>query len=167
MWQLINAARAAAEDPADGEAVAEALIDALVGAGAERIRQFDLELHTAMARAYGWSLWGAAYVMNGGCSDDGFDYFLGWLVGQGRDVFDRALADPDSLAEAALAEDEGEFENEDLIAAPWSAYEQETGGDLPEGPRIERPDLGPGWDFDDEAEMRRRYPRLTALFYSG
>jgi hypothetical protein len=28
--------------------------------------------------------WGAAYLANGGCSDDGFDYFRGWLIGQGR-----------------------------------------------------------------------------------
>ncbi|MFF5497583.1 DUF4240 domain-containing protein [Streptomyces aquilus] len=37
--------------------------------------------------------------MNGGCSDDGFDYFRGWPIAQGREDFERATADPDALAE--------------------------------------------------------------------
>ena len=32
-------------------------------------------------------------------------------------------------------------------------------GDLPD-----YPPLGPRWDFDDEAEMRKRYPRLYAIY---
>jgi hypothetical protein len=38
---------------------------------------FDREAHR-------WDLWAAAYVINGGASDDGFEYFLGWLMAQGR-----------------------------------------------------------------------------------
>ena len=38
-------------------------------------------------------LWDAAYLINGGCSDDGFDYFRGWLVDQGRETFERCLAE--------------------------------------------------------------------------
>ncbi|MFE5591185.1 DUF4240 domain-containing protein [Streptomyces sp. NPDC056549] len=33
----------------------------------------------------------AAYMVNGGCCDDGFDYFRGWLIAQGRNVFERAV----------------------------------------------------------------------------
>ena len=40
-----------------------------------------------VARSYDWNLWGAAYLMKGGCSDDAFDYFRGWLVAQGRRVW--------------------------------------------------------------------------------
>jgi hypothetical protein len=32
------------------------------------------------------------------------------------------------------------------------------------GPMVARPELGEGWDFEDEAEMQDRYPRLTARF---
>lgn len=162
-WQRISAAREAAQNPADIEDVAEALVALLVQAGADEIRRFDYELDTATAQAYGWPLWGAAYIMNGGCSDDGFDYFLGWLVGQGREVFERALADPDSLAEVVEPENR-RFASESVIAAPWNAYKQATGAELTDGPLVDQPELGPGWDFDDEAEMRRRYPRLVALF---
>jgi hypothetical protein len=46
--------------------------------------------------------------MNGGCSDDGFEYFRAWLLAQGRDTFEKALEDPDTLA--ALEDPEGELE---------------------------------------------------------
>lgn len=71
-------------------------------------------------------LWAAAYVINGGCSDDGFDYFRGWLIAQGRDVFLKALADPDSLAYAGACQDCAEFE--DILSAAASAYFEKQGG---------------------------------------
>jgi len=58
-------------------------------------------LSALMADSYRSSLWAAAYVINGGCSDDGFDYFRAWLMLQGRETFGQAVADPDSLADLA------------------------------------------------------------------
>ncbi|MER7341367.1 DUF4240 domain-containing protein [Streptomyces sp. NPDC000075] len=37
---------------------------------------------------------GTAHGANGGCSDDGFDYFCGWLITQGPEAFERVVADP-------------------------------------------------------------------------
>ncbi|WP_449342020.1 DUF4240 domain-containing protein [Streptomyces aurantiogriseus] len=37
-------------------------------------------------RAYTWDLWGAAWVLLDGASDDAFDFFRCWLIGQGREV---------------------------------------------------------------------------------
>src|SRR5689334_16696195 len=51
------------------------------------------------AQAYTIDLWGAAYTINGGASDDGFYYFRCWLIGMGREVYEAALANPDSLAD--------------------------------------------------------------------
>lgn len=33
--------------------------------------------------------------MMNGCSDDSFDYFRGWFIAQGKDVYMDALAEPD------------------------------------------------------------------------
>src|SRR5215469_5536047 len=49
-------------------------------------------------RARTIDLWGAAYTINGGASDDGFYYFRCWLIGMGKDVYEAAVANPDSLA---------------------------------------------------------------------
>lgn len=44
-------------------------------------------------------MWGAAYLIKDGvCSSDGFWYFQVWLIGLGREAFERAVANPDNLA---------------------------------------------------------------------
>jgi len=67
-------------------------------------------------------LWAAAYVINGGCSDDGFEYFRGWLIAQGQDVFLSALADPDSLSTVDLDAEDDAAENEEMLYAGVEAY---------------------------------------------
>lgn len=59
---------------------------------------FQQLLDQYMAESDRWTIMGAAVLINAGCSDDGFDYFRGWLIGQGRAVYEAAVRDPDSLA---------------------------------------------------------------------
>lgn len=131
--------------------------------------------HQLQADAYRWDLWGAAYLVQGGCSDDGFADFRGWLVGQGRRVFEAALRDPDSLAEhpqvqavTAASRWTLRMECEFLLYVASPAYEHVTGQELPlegyepEFERLRRGPVGDDWDFDDDDEMRRRFPRLWA-----
>ena len=61
----------------------------------EELMAFQRLMDEKMAAAYQWNLWGAAYLIQGGCSDDGFDYFCGWVIGRGRAVFEAAIVDPD------------------------------------------------------------------------
>jgi hypothetical protein len=41
-------------------------------------------------------------MINGGCSNDGFEDFRGWLIVQGHEVFERMIADPDTLADLPI-----------------------------------------------------------------
>ncbi|QIQ04326.1 DUF4240 domain-containing protein [Streptomyces liangshanensis] len=129
-----------------------------------------------MADSYRNPLWAAAYVLNGGCSDDGFDYFRGWLIAQGRTTFERVLDAPDSLAELpdvrAAAGEGADFDCEEMLSVAWNAHLAVTGQELPaDAFTIRYPDLyrDPAWnfDFDDEDEMSRRLAALTALTASG
>jgi hypothetical protein len=88
-------------------------------------RTFD-RLHQISYRA---NLWGAAFLMNGGCSDDGFDYFRGWLISQGRKVFEAALENPDSLADVIDedAEADFEFENASILNVAVWVWQTKTG----------------------------------------
>lgn len=170
-WDLVETAREESDDPADGFAVAEALTRALADAQPETIEAFDVALGGLLAESYRTDLWAAAYLVNGGASDDSFDYFRGWLVTQGRDAFEAVVADPDSLADlapvrAAMADGEG-LECEDLLSVAWDAYEEATGEELPDTGRAALPQLETMWDFDDEGEMRARLPRLAALAYDA
>ncbi|MGW1106233.1 DUF4240 domain-containing protein [Streptomyces sp. NPDC002540] len=170
-WNLIDAARARVTDPADAEAVAERACELLAARPVEEIVAAQQLFWDLMATSYRAPLWAAAYTINGGCSDDGFDYFRGWLIAQGRDVFERVVADPDTLAElpvirAAAAERE-EMECESMLAVAWRAHRAATGENLPGGSfSIKYPALDPEWgfDFDDAERVAPRLPKLAALY---
>ena len=157
-WMIIDDARATAGQ--DDDAFLEHLAARVEALPAEAIVDFARELKRACGQAYRWDLWGAAYTLNGGCSDDGFEYFRCWLVAQGRDTFTAAVADPDSLS--ALVPLPRDTELEPLLYLPDEIYSEKTGSALPD--RVydgwSESDLGEEWDFEDEAELRARLPRL-------
>ncbi|MFO0660425.1 MAG: DUF4240 domain-containing protein [Polyangiaceae bacterium] len=144
-----------------GEICVDELVEVLSKKSVEEVIDFDKWLTHCRANAYSWRLWGAAYTINGGCSDDGFDYFRGWLIAKGRKVYESALQDPDSLVSHTV--EGGIHECEDLLYVPQSVYEMLMGDNaqLPY-PGVVVPELGEKWDFDDDDEMRRRYPKLFA-----
>jgi hypothetical protein len=63
-----------------------------------------------MDRAYTFSLWGAAYVIHGGCGDDTFSDFRSCLISRGRKAYEPSLLDPDSMADSEIDEDDWFFE---------------------------------------------------------
>jgi hypothetical protein len=170
-WKLIEDARRQVSDPADGEEVAARAAALLSAYSRERDRCCRAGLAGADGRSYRTPLWAAAYVINGGCSNDGFEYFRGWLILQGREVFEHVVADPDALADLpvirAQAPGAAYLECEDTLYIAARAYRAATGEELPPQPfPIRHRELDPAWDFDfdDQIEMKRRLPRLAALF---
>jgi len=173
LWTLIEAARAATS--ADCQAVASQVVAALAERSVDDVLAWDQIRHQLLAESYRWELWGAAYLINGGCGDDGFDYFRGWLLGQGHAIWQAALADPDSLADhpevnsrRPLEGGSDPLECDDMLYIAYDAYQALTGQELSvevagRQPRPRPPDLGERWDFEDPSEMRPRYPRLWAV----
>lgn len=166
-WQLIDRARAGG----GGEpgAVAARAVALLAERDPEEIVGYAHHQARVLSASHTADLWGAAYLVNGGVSDDGFHQFRGWLMTQGRAVFARAVADPDSLAglpqvRAASLTGE-ECACEEMLTAPWDAYRRATAAELPvDRPSATMPDLADLWDVDDSDEARRRLPKLAALF---
>jgi Protein of unknown function (DUF4240) len=120
-----------------------------------------------LAQACRWDLWGAAYQLKGGCSDDGFEYFLGWLLMQGRPTWEAAVDDPNSLVDHPAVRTGQELDCESVLYVALEAYEARTGEELPddlmEGDGAGSTDpLGEQWDFEDDDQVRRRLPRLWA-----
>ncbi|MGY5137813.1 DUF4240 domain-containing protein [Streptomyces nigrescens] len=164
-WELIDGSREAAEG--DPEEQADALVERLLGLDPDAVVDFARHFEARYNRAYSWDLWAAASVMLGGASDDAFDYFRCWLIGQGREVFEGALHDPDQLAELVDDFDETvDGDAEELGYAADEAYEQMTGGVMPdlELPPPPREPLGTYLDFDDGQAMAERFPTLWDRF---
>jgi hypothetical protein len=158
----------------DPHAHAERLANRLAKLKPDEIVDFDHWWGVLKREAYHWDLWGAAYLINGGCSDDGFIDFRSWLILQGRDVFQAALANPDTLADLGVEQDEADCECYPALdawfaatgtardAAGYSAWDAACRAKYPK--HTPMPDLGEGWDFDDEEEMRKRLPRLSKRY---
>jgi Protein of unknown function (DUF4240) len=121
-------------------------------------------LHAAyMDRAYDWSLWGAAYVIAGGCSDDLFEYFRAYLISRGQQIFERAVTAPDSLADVTLDTDD---EWEDWMSPTMFVVHERTGQWAyvgppdPQRPRRAEPS-GEPWN---ESDLAKRFPRLASRY---
>jgi hypothetical protein len=163
----VDASRKAAGG--DVASQAEELQAILAKLDPERIEGFDRVYRDLVARAYTWDLWGAAYVICGGCSDDGFDYFRDWLISKGRAVYENALRDPETLARVIGDADVDEgCEAEDLRYAAGQAWTERTGRDEDEfrdGEPTASPKspAGERWEEDMDA-LALRYPKLAARF---
>lgn len=170
-WELIATARDQVCDPHESEAVALKTTSLLADRPVEEIVAAEQVLCDLMVESYTSPLWAAAYTTNGGCSDDGFDYFRGWLIAQGREIFQHVVADPDALAKLPIVQAAAtagiDLEGEDMLLIAWNAHITATGDQLPPGaPTIHYPQLNPAWNFDfsDSGEIARRLPRLAALY---
>src|SRR5262245_42549561 len=99
-WQLIEVSR----QEAAGNCMRQGslLTDRLSRLPPDEIIEFQRLLVEFMDLSYTNDLWAAAYIINGGCSNDCFDYFRAWLIGQGESVFNNAMTDAETLADAYI-----------------------------------------------------------------
>ncbi|MEK2475301.1 DUF4240 domain-containing protein [Streptomyces noursei] len=166
-WELVDGSCAAAGG--DPEEQADALVERLLGLDPDRVIDFARHFEARYNRAYTWDLWAAAALMLDGASDDAFDYFRCWLIGQGRHVFEGALHDPDQLAGlVGDFDEETDGDAEELGYAADEAYEQLTGTVMPdlELPPAPPEPLGTYLDLDDDATLAERFPLLWDRFRS-
>ena len=124
-WSIVEAARKAAGSDIDGRV--EALEAQLRKLSTSEIQGFQNVYDTLVLRAFRWDLWGAAHLMNGDCSDDGFVFFCHWLISEGKARYEAALQDPDSLAEVERLD---LFELEMFAYVAQDVFEDKDGEDF-------------------------------------
>ncbi|MDG4809363.1 DUF4240 domain-containing protein [Micromonospora sp. WMMD1120] len=189
-WSLIERAREDVPDDAgawpSGSMIGAALAARLAQLPAERIVEFQRCYERVAARGHRWGLCAAAYVIWGYVSDDAFSDFTAGLIGLGRDAFERAVTDADSLAEHpmvqaiaaghvdrfALAAEAIEFaaptafgQHSDDADGFWEASEaQPDGSGDRDEPSAEHQWSGRFGSADDAAQIPLRLPRLLALY---
>ena len=162
-WQLIEASGRQTDDCEEQAAM---LTDRLELLEPEEIAAFDDLLTDRLRESYRWDLWAVAYIINGGCSDDGFDYFRGWVIAQGRAFFEAVLRTPEWAAEAIPSGEEGRFdwECEAILGAASRAYGNKTESERPlpaRRPPFLREPAGEPWD---EPDLDTLYPALARRF---
>jgi hypothetical protein len=156
-WEFIETAKNKSND---FEERAENLKKELSNLSNNDIKIFDDIYFDQIIRAYCWELWGAAYVINGGCPDDGFRCFCDFLISEGKEIFESALNHPDSLAELHDIED-AELEEFGYIA--MELYEEKTGSELPiRSKGYPKEQIGDEWNEDG---VEKLYPKLAEKYW--
>ena len=156
-WKFIE--RAKQGGGTDTDARPGALKSVLSGLAAGELQSFQNHYDQQIVISYRWDLWAAAYIINGGCSDDGFRYFRDWLISEGRSVFEEALKDPDTLAELPHV-DPADLEQFGYVAL--ELYAQKGAGELDRDFSTEGAEpAGTPWNEEDVGSL---LPHLDAKY---
>lgn len=161
-WKIIEDSRggASASDPNGNMDRQIAQLTAhLASLPSNDVADFDRHFVNCMATAYRWDLWAAAYIINGGCSDDGFIDFRSWLISMGRTVFEASLGDVESLVNFAKdpTVEDCSFEEFQYVAGRVYGEPIDHEIDYPPEP------TGEPWDEESD-ELADRFPILWAAF---
>jgi len=160
-WGLIERARADADN--DTERQSELLEERLSKLPPRQIVRFQQIRRQMDERAYTWDIWGAAYVIDDGCSDDCFRDFRAYLISLGPRAFAAAMRNPDSLAPIVQDAEQGDWENADDVAP--DAYQTASGDDFPaDSSDLSGSPRGEPWDDESQETLAQRYPALAARF---
>ena len=170
-WSIISDAKSKSTN---GEELAQHVIRTLEGKSIESILGFDYWFSKFHYGSSNGDLWCTAYVAMKGCTEDGFDYFRAWMIGQGREVFEAALKEPDTLV-AALESIGAEVpNNETLLIAASRAYETKTGKNIKAFYEVldeyetdfgsfGEPELN--WSKEDAESMKKICPKVFERFW--
>ena len=144
----------------DMDAKCELLAKKLRQLALDEVRSFHEHFTLQYYRAYDWGLWAAAYIIGHGCSDDSFMDFRNTLISMGRETFEKALANPESLADMDYDAETAHYEGFQYVKR--RVFEEMSGGQ--ELPIIRPRPTEPAGDKWPENKVGQLYPKLAAKY---
>ncbi len=123
---------------------------------------FDNRFRYFRGQANTWNLWGAIYIIHGGCGNDSFNDFREWVIGQGEDFYYRTIKDPESLVEYDT-DRMNEIEWEGLGYVSSAVFEEITGQEIPYLFKEQLKTTGTEWAEDGD-DLKNMFPKLYAKF---
>ena len=157
-WNILSTSISKSND--DYEMQQEALRNELQKLSPLDILKFDNKFRILRGTINTWDFWAAAYIMNGGCSDDSFLDFRGWLIGQGKTTYYNALKDINSLTRLTNFNN-GDWEGLGYIAS--EVFEEMTEEEIPMGITENTETTGTEWDEEGD-DLKNRYPKLWETY---
>ena len=105
------------------------LVKEILSLTPKEIVGFRLRTDQLLHDTYTSEMWCAGYIMNGGCSDDGFEYFRNWVISRGKETYYASKKNPDYLIHEVNS-NLGIYEFEEFWYVALDAFQQKTGKDL-------------------------------------
>jgi hypothetical protein len=163
-WDIIGRVHEAGRG--DKKRKCELIGEELRKLSAEDVQAFDDHFTDLCYQAYRWELWDAAFLICGGCGNDSFMDFRYNLISMGREIFEKAMSDPDSLADLDLDRESARFEEYGYAISEAREDVMKREGKGAEGnwrPSGKHPKTPAGTECE-EWEMEQRFPRLAAKY---
>ncbi|MEW5677229.1 DUF4240 domain-containing protein [Flavobacterium enshiense] len=163
-WNIITTSLKKTDNQDDQE---QSLINEIEKLTPKEIIGFRLRTDKLLYDTYNSEIWCAGYIMNGGCSDDSFEYFRNWVISRGKETYYKAKENPDSL----ISEVNGDMEYYDFEGfwyVALEAFNRKTGKDLYDYIDNDNfktnegnyPQINFNWEEEEPESMRRICPQL-------
>ena len=159
-WKIIQTAK----DNANGdyEQQQEELASELRKLTPDNIILFGNRFRQFRGQANTWELWGAIYIIHGGCGDDSFNDFREWVIGQGREFYYRTINNPETLVDVETGKIE-DVEWEGLGYVSGTVFEELTGQEMPYPYQEKQETTGNEWAEEGD-DLKQMFPRLAAKY---
>lgn len=168
-WSLIDKSLKNSRDQNDQE---QFLIKEIGKLTPKEMIGFRLRTDKFLYDTYNSEMWCAGYIMNGGCSDDGFEYFRNWVISRGKKTYYDAKQNPDNLINQVDKNSEM-YDFESFWYVALEAFKQKTGKDLydyidndnfhtKEG---DYPQIEFSWQEENPESMQKICPKLFAALW--
>jgi len=167
-WQIIDKSLKKTEDQDSRE---QYLIKEIEKLTPTEMIGFRLRTDKLLYDTYTSELWCAGYIMNGGCSDDMFEYLRNWIISRGKETYYNAKVNPDSLI-AEVSEELDYYEFEGFWYVALNAFKNKTQKNLYDFIDNEKFTTSEGkypqfeftWEEEDPESMRKVCPLLFDNF---
>ena len=168
-WNIVDISIKLSENQDEQEKI---LIQEISKLSPKEMIGFRLRTDKFLYDTYNSEMWCASYIMNGGSSDDGFEYFRNWVISRGKKVYYDAKENPDTLISQKEFSEEDYYEFELFWYVALEAFEQKTGKDLYEYIDYENFHTSEGeyppfeftWEEGNPESLRKICPELFLEF---
>ena len=156
-WAIVEGAKeASGPDPLHR---ADHLTRALRELESKEIAAFNSRYGERKADAHFEDLRTAAHLMLGGCDETSFSHFRDWLISEGKEVYEAAVKEPDSMAALGKVD---VLRLESFGYAAKRAYKAQASAAMPGYAVVpDKTTRAPDWDA---AAARVRLPKLAAIY---
>ena len=159
-WKIIQTTKDHSND--DFEEQQEALAKELRKLVPDDIILFGNRFRYFRGQANTWELWGAIYIIHGGCGDDSFNDFREWVIGQGKDFYYKTIKDPESLVEVDT-DKINEVEWEGLGYVHSTVFKELTGQEMEHLFTEKQETTGVEWEEEGD-DLKNIFPKLYAKY---
>ena len=159
-WHIMQTAK----DNANGdfEVQQEELAIELLNLAPDEIILFGNRFRYFRAQANTWELWGAIYIIHGGCGDDSFNDFRECVIGQGKEFYYKTINDAETLVNVETSEIE-DVEWEGLGYVSARVFKELTGQEMPYPYQEKLETTGNEWAEEGD-DLKQMFPKLAAKY---